>query len=140
MSGDTTSTGLARLEWVLAEVNVKIFVLELGANDGMRGIPVKNIKKNLRKIISIVKKKYPECKIILAEMKAFPNMGIKFTSEFNHSFAEVAKTENVVLMPFLLKGVAGEKKLNQEDGIHPTAEGYRIVAQNVYTFLEKFLL
>lgn len=138
LSGDTTSGGLARLDWVLDE-KVDIFVLELGANDSMRGVNPSITKANLKKIIIKVREKNPEVKILLIGMQTFPNLGAYYTKEFARIFPELKKEEKVLLVPFLLQGIAGDRKLNQEDGIHPTAEGHVIMAKTVFTYLKKLL-
>lgn len=135
LSGETTASGKNRINWVLNQ-DVDVFVLELGANDGLRGIPLEETRKNLQDIINTVKEKNPETKIVLAGMQIPPNMGEEYTTEFRNIFPELAEENNVELIPFLLEGVAGDPKLNQQDGIHPTAEGYEIVADNVWSVLE----
>ncbi|MGW1456640.1 arylesterase [Salegentibacter agarivorans] len=135
LSGETTASGKNRINWVLNQ-DVDIFVLELGANDGLRGIPISETRKNLQDIITIVKKENPDTKIVLAGMQIPPNMGEEYTTDFRNIFPELAEENNVQLIPFLLEGVAGDAELNQQDGIHPTAEGYKIVADNVWDVLE----
>ena len=135
LSGETTSGGKNRIDWVLKQ-NVDIFVLELGANDGLRGIPLTETRKNLQEIIDFVRKENPEIKIILAGMQIPPNMGQDYTSGFRNIFPELAEKNNVELIPFLLEDVAGNPELNQQDGIHPTAEGQKILADNVWEVLE----
>lgn len=135
LSGETTASGKNRINWVLNQ-EVDVFVLELGANDGLRGIPLEETRKNLQDIINTVKEKNPDTKIVLAGMQIPPNMGEEYTTEFRNIFPELAEENNVELIPFLLEGVAGDPKLNQQDGIHPTAEGYEIVADNVWSVLE----
>lgn len=136
VSGETTSGGLNRLDWVLRQ-EPSIFVLELGANDGLRGIPLENTKANLQAIIDAVKAKNPNTKIILAGMQIPPNMGPEYTTEFRKIFPELAKANAIPLIPFLLDKVAGDPNLNLEDGIHPTAEGHQIVMENVWGVLKK---
>jgi acyl-CoA thioesterase-1 len=135
LSGETTASGKNRINWVLNQ-NVDVFVLELGANDGLRGIPLEETRKNLQDIINTVKEKNPDTKIVLAGMQIPPNMGEEYTTEFRNIFPELAEENNVELIPFLLEGVAGDPELNQQDGIHPTAKGYEIVADNVWSVLE----
>ncbi|WP_047245951.1 arylesterase [Maribacter thermophilus] len=135
LSGETTSGGLNRLDWVLNQ-KIDIFVLELGANDGLRGIPLSETKENLQKIIDKVREKNNETTILLAGMQIPPNMGQDYTTEFKSMFPDLAKKNNVLLIPFLLENVAGIPELNLEDGIHPTAEGQKIVANNVWKVLE----
>ncbi|MBA4146413.1 MAG: arylesterase, partial [Cytophaga sp.] len=122
LSGETSAGGLSRLDWILKQP-VEVFVLELGANDGLRGLPLDQTRNNLQAIIDKVKKKYPQTKIVLAGMMVPPNMGKEYTTSFQKLFPELAKKNNATLIPFLLDGVAGDAKLNQADGIHPTAEG-----------------
>ena len=136
VSGETSADGLARIDWILQQP-VDIFVLELGGNDGLRGVPVAETRKNLQQIIDRVKLRYPAAQIILAGMQIPPNMGKKYTDEFKTVFPELAEKNNVRLIPFLLEGVGGEAKLNLDDGIHPTAEGHRILANNVWDVLEE---
>jgi len=138
VSGETTSGGTARIDWILKQP-VDVFVLELGANDGLRGIPVSETKKNLQAIIDKVKKKYPQAKLVLAGMQIPPNMGQEYSLSFRNIFSELAKKNDMALVPFLLEGVGGIRELNQPDGIHPTAEGAKIVAQNVWSVLEPIL-
>ena len=136
LSGETTAAGKNRISWVLNQP-VDIFVLELGANDGLRGIPLQETRRNLQAIIDTVKKKSPEAEIILAGMQIPPNMGPEYTEEFQQIYPDLAEKNDTYLIPFLLKGVAGRPELNQDDGIHPNAEGYDIVAQNVWETLQK---
>jgi acyl-CoA thioesterase-1 len=138
VSGETSADGVARIDWILRQP-VDIFVLELGGNDGLRGIPVSETKKNLQLIMDKVKAKNPTCQIVLAGMQIPPNMGKRYTDEFRNMYPELAKKNDVRLIPFLLEGVGGEARLNLEDGIHPTAEGHTILAQNVWSVLEPML-
>lgn len=138
VSGETTSDGNSRIDWILKQP-IDIFVLELGANDGLRGISLTETKKNLQSIIDKVKAKYPNVKIILEGMQIPPNMGPAYTLKFREIYPAVAKKNNINLVPFLLKGVGGDAKLNQRDGIHPTAEGHKILAENVWEVLKKEL-
>ncbi|MEO0572933.1 MAG: arylesterase [Bacteroidota bacterium] len=135
LSGETTSGGLNRIDWVLSQ-NVDVFVLELGANDGLRGIPLDQTKTNLQGIIDLVRKKNGATKIVLAGMQIPPNMGPEYTSEFRKIFPELARENEIPLIPFLLDGVAGIPKLNLEDGIHPTPAGHKIVTENVWAVLK----
>lgn len=136
LSGETTAGGLNRLDWFL-EDEPYIFVLELGGNDGLRGIELSETKSNLEKIIDKVRTKYPSTKIILAGMQIPPNMGPEYTQEFQTIYPEVSKEKNVTLIPFLLEGVAGDPELNLPDGIHPTEEGHKIVFETVWPFIEE---
>lgn len=138
VSGETSSGGNTRIDWILRQP-VDIFILELGANDGLRGIPLSETKKNLQTIIDKVKAKYPATKLIFAGMEVPPNMGQTYTTEFRNIYTELATKNAMTLVPFILEGVGGETKLNQEDGIHPTAEGHKIVAENLWRQLGKLL-
>ena len=136
LSGETTAGGLNRINWVLNQ-KVDVFVLELGANDGLRGIPLDQTKSNLQAIIDYVKEKNADTKIVLAGMQIPPNMGPEYTQEFRTIFPELAQENEIPLIPFLLDGVAGIPELNLEDGIHPTPEGHKIVTENVWNVLNK---
>ncbi|MEM8764128.1 MAG: arylesterase [Bacteroidota bacterium] len=135
LSGETTSGGRNRLNWVLKQ-KVDVFVLELGANDGLRGIPLVETRKNLQEIINLVRDKNKDTQIILAGMQIPPNMGPEYTSAFRKIFPELANENEIALIPFLLEGVAGIPTLNLEDGIHPNTEGHQIVLENVWSVLE----
>lgn len=138
LSGETTASGNSRVDWVLKNP-VDIFVLELGANDGLRGIGVAEARKNLESIIEKVKTKYPECKILLAGMMVPPNMGRDYSDNFQKIYTDLAEKYEIPLIPFLLEGVAGNSELNLEDGIHPTPEGHKILAENVWKHLAPML-
>jgi acyl-CoA thioesterase I len=138
VSGETSSGGKTRIDWILREP-IDIFILELGANDGLRGTPLSETKKNLQDIIDKVKAKYPGSKLVFAGMEIPPNMGQAYTTEFRNIYIELAAKNKMTLIPFLLEGVGGEPELNQSDGIHPTAEGHLIVADNVWKQLQKLL-
>ncbi len=135
LSGETTSGGVNRIDWLLKQ-KIDIFVLELGANDGLRGIPVAETKKNLQIILDKVKAKYPGAKQILLGMEIPPNMGNAYVTQFRGVFRQVAEENKIAFVPFLLHGVAGNASLNLKDGIHPTGEGYKIVAENVWQVLK----
>lgn len=134
VSGETSSGGVGRIEWILSQP-VDVFVLELGANDGLRGIPVETTEKNLQTIIDSVTAKNPSVKIVLAGMQVPPNMGAKYANGFKTIFPKLAEKNKAVLIPFLLEGVGGEPALNQADGIHPNEEGHRKVAEVVWKSL-----
>jgi len=136
LSGETTAGGLSRLDWFL-EDKPDVFVLELGGNDGLRGINLTETKSNLIKIIEKVRSKYPDTKIILAGMQIPPNMGQEYASEFTTMYPAVANEKDVTLIPFLLEKVGGIPKLNLPDGIHPTEEGHQIVFETVWPYIEK---
>lgn len=138
LSGETTAGGNERIDWVIRQ-KVDVFVLELGANDGLRGINPEETHKNLQSMIDKVKAKYPDVKIVLAGMLAPPNMGDKFTNQFKNIYPTLAKTNEIELIPFLLNGVAGQPELNLADGIHPNVEGQKIVAENVWAVLKGVL-
>ena len=138
VSGETSSGGVERIDWVLSKP-VDVFILELGANDGLRGIPIESTTKNLQSIIDKVKAKNDKARIILAGMQVPPNMGQHYSTSFKNMFIEIAKKNNIELIPFLLEGVGGEAKFNQADGIHPTAEGHKIVANNVWPYILKVI-
>jgi len=135
LSGETTSGGLNRIDWVLRQ-SVDVFVLELGANDMLRGLPLEETKKNLIGIIQRVKNKYPTCKIVLAEMVAAPNMGEEYAKAFSKIYVDIAKSEAVAMMPFFLKDVAGKPEVILPDGKHPNADGQKIVAKYVWGYLK----
>lgn len=139
VTGETSATGLSRVQWVLEQREISVFVLELGANDGLRGIPVAETEENLRKIIDAVKSKYADARIVLAGMMVPPNMGPGYSEEFMAMYPRIASSESLAFIPFLLDGVAGEPELNLPDGIHPNAEGQQIVAENVWAVLKGML-
>jgi acyl-CoA thioesterase I len=138
LSGETSAGGLSRIDWILRQ-SVDVFVLELGANDGLRGLPLDQTRANLQGIISKVKDKYPKAKIVMAGMMVPPNMGEGYSNEFKKIYPDLAKKNGATLIPFLLENVAGNEKLNQADGIHPNTEGHKRVAEHVGKFIEKLL-
>ena len=138
VSGETTAGGLGRIAWILRQP-LDIFVLELGGNDGLRGIPPTETRKNLQGIIDAVRQKYPAACIILAGMQTPPNMGQAYATDFTKIYPDLAKQNKITLIPFLLEGVGGDEKLNQADGIHPTVAGHKIVAATVWKSLESLL-
>jgi len=137
LSGETTAAGLSRVDWILDQYDIDVFVLELGGNDGLRGIDLEETKSNLEKIIEKVRAEEDDVEIILAGMQIPPNMGPDYTSEFRNIFPEVAEDKDVSLIPFLLENVGGEKELNLGDGIHPNEKGHKIVAENVWRVLKQ---
>jgi acyl-CoA thioesterase I len=139
LSGETTAGGKERVDWVISRQKVDIFVLELGGNDALRGLKTEASEKNLQDIIDKVKAKYPDCKILLAGMMAPPNMGKKYADNFQGNYKRLAKQNNIALIPFLLDGVGGITRLNQTDGIHPTAEGNLIITETVWKYLKPLL-
>lgn len=138
LSGETSAGGLGRIDWILKQP-VDIFVLELGANDGLRGLSVVETTANLQAIIDKVKAKYPNAKLVMEGMQMPPNMGQKYTAEFKNLFSSLAVKNEMLFVPFLLEGVGGVAKLNQNDGIHPNEQGAKILAQNVWVILKPIL-
>jgi acyl-CoA thioesterase-1 len=138
LSGETSAGGKSRIAWVLNQ-EVEIFLLELGANDGLRGVPLSETRANLQAIIDIVQERSPTTTIVLAGMELPPNMGQDYTTEFKQLYADLAKENNVTFIPFILKDVGGIAELNQTDGIHPTVEGHKIVANTVWEVLGTML-
>lgn len=138
LSGETSAGGMGRINWVLRTVP-DIFVLELGANDGLRGLSLEETPKNLQAIIDEVTKANPEVKVIIAGMMVPPNLGKDYTEQFQSVFKDLAESNEATLIPFLLEGVAGKPALNLSDGIHPTAEGHAIVAETVWSYLKDLL-
>ena len=138
LSGETSAGGLTRIDWILNQP-VDIFVLELGANDGLRGLPLDRTKKNLQGIIEKVQKKNPEVAIVLAGMMVPPNMGKEYSDQFTSMYLELAENNQIIFIPFLLDGVGGHSDLNLPDGIHPNVEGHKIVAKTVLKSLEEIL-
>ena len=136
VSGDTSAGGLRRLDWAL-DGDVDVLVVELGANDGLRGLPVAQMKENLDRIISRAKER--RIAVILTGMEAPPNYGPVYTSEFRQVFRDLAKQHNVTFVPFFLDGVAGIAQLNNADGIHPNAAGAKIIEQTIWRALEPML-
>jgi acyl-CoA thioesterase I len=139
LSGETSAGGLARVDWILKNNKIDIFVLELGANDGLRGLDLEQTKKNLAGIIDKVRAKDPSIRIILAGMEVPPNLGTDYANRFRQLFKDLASKQKVTLVPFLLDGVGGVASLNQSDGIHPNAEGHKIMAENVWEVLKPLL-
>jgi acyl-CoA thioesterase-1 len=133
VSGDTSAGGLSRLDWAL-QGDVRILIVALGGNDGLRGLPPEALKQNLAEIIERAQTR--GVRVILAGMEAPPNYGPQYLVSFHKVYPALASQYHVPLVPFLLQGVAGVDGLNQPDGIHPTAEGARLVADNVWTVLK----
>jgi acyl-CoA thioesterase-1 len=138
ISGDTSAGGLRRIDWLLKRP-VDVLVLELGGNDGLRGIPVGTTRTNLQSIIDRTRQKYPNAKIVIAGMQMPPNMGTEYNGAFEKIFPDLARANDCSLIPFLLEGVGGKPELNLPDLIHPTAEGQKIVANNVWAVLKPVL-
>ena len=138
LSGDTSAGGLRRIDWLLRRP-MDVLILELGGNDGLRGIDPKETRTNLQSIVARVRQKQPEVKIVLAGMQMPPNMGAAYTAAFQKIYPELAQELGLALIPFLLEGVGGREELNQPDQIHPTAAGQKILAENVWKVLEGVL-
>jgi acyl-CoA thioesterase-1 len=138
VSGDTTAGGLRRLDWTLSRPTA-VLIVALGGNDGLRGISPKQTEENLTGIVQRARAKFPAIKVIVAGMEMPANMGPDFVAQFRAVFPRVAETTGATLVPFLLEGVGGKAELNQPDLIHPTAEGQKRVAENVWMALRKTL-
>ena len=138
LSGETTADGVNRVDWVLQQP-VSIFVLELGGNDALRGLPVAESKKNLQLTLEKVRAKFPDCKLVLAGMQAPPNLGLTYTTAFRAMYPDLAQSHNATLIPFLLENVGGVPSLNLPDGIHPNVAGQKIVAETVWEILKPLL-
>ena len=138
LSGETSAGGKTRIGWILKQ-RISIFVLELGGNDGLRGIPLIGTTANLQAIIDSVKLRYPDARIVLAGMQIPPNMGADYGTAFRDLYPRLAAANHAILIPFLLQNVGGIPQLNQGDGIHPTAAGHKIVAENVWQVLAPLL-
>lgn len=138
LSGETSAAGLRRIDWILRR-RVDVFVLELGGNDGLRGLPLTHTEQTLQQIFDRVKKRYPDAVLVAAGMRLPPNLGPQYTGEFQAIFPRLAKRNQAVLIPFLLEGVGGEPELMLPDGIHPTAAGHRVVAEVVWKRLAPVL-
>ncbi|HZM84258.1 MAG TPA: arylesterase [Candidatus Limnocylindrales bacterium] len=138
VSGETSAAGLRRIDWLLSQP-ITVLVLELGANDALRGQDLAAARRNLQEIIDRTRARYPEVRIVIAGMQAPPNLGRRYTADFAQMFTDLARENRAALIPFLLDGVGGVAELNQADGIHPNAEGARVVAENVWRVLEPVL-
>ena len=132
VSGETSAGALRRIDWPLSAKDIDILVLETGANDGLRGLDLNSTRANIDSILTRIRALQPNARVVLAQMEAPPNMGVKYTSGFRAMFPALAKKHGIGLAPFLLDSVAGELDLNQGDGIHPNAEGEKIVARNMW--------
>lgn len=138
LSGEASAGGLDRIDWIL-KGKPDIFVLELGGNDGLRGLSIEETEANLKAMIDKVRAANSNTKILLAGMQIPPNLGQEYTKAFRNVFPKVAKDKNVELIPFLLENVGGDTQLNQSDGIHPNTAGHKIVAETVWGYLGKYL-
>ncbi|NKB65466.1 MAG: arylesterase [Candidatus Latescibacteria bacterium] len=138
LAGETSAAGMRRVNWVLKK-RPDYFVLALGANDGLRGIPLESTRQNLQAIVDRVLAKYPEVEIVIAGMLMPPSLGPEYTAEFAALFPALARENDLPLIPFLLEEVGGVPRYNQADGIHPNAAGHRLVADNVWAVLGPLL-
>ena len=139
LSGETSAGGRSRIKWVLGRQPVGVFVLELGGNDGLRGLPLSSTRQNLQAIIDTVRQLAPQAKIVLAGMQIPPNMGPAYAADFKKLYGELAAKNKLTLIPFLLENVGGIARLNQRDGIHPTPEGHKLVARTVWRTIQPVL-
>lgn len=138
LSGETTAGGLRRLDWILRQP-VDVFVIELGGNDGLRGISPEASRSNLQAMIDRIRERDSDVKVVLAGMQMPANMGAEYTRRFAAMYPELAEKNKIALIPFLLEGVGGVPRLNQSDGIHPTAAGHKIIADNLWPILQPLL-
>jgi len=137
ISGETSSGTLSRIDWVLSALKPDIVIVVTGANDGLRGIDTKVLSKNLDSIVGTLKGH--GVKVLLGGMQMLPNLGPEYAKSFARVYSQIAKKYNIPLIPFFLEGVGGEKQLNQNDGIHPTAEGYAVIVQHIYPYVLKLV-
>ncbi len=138
VSGETSAGGLARIDWLLRQP-ISVLVIELGANDMLRGQDIGALQSNLQEIINRARGRYPDVRIVIAGLQAAPNLGEPYVSDFAAVFPQLAKRNRATLIPLLLDGVAGMPELNQADGIHPNVAGEMIVADNVWRSLAPVL-
>lgn len=138
LSGETSAGGLRRIDWMLRQP-ISVFVLELGGNDGLRGIDLDATRKNLQKIIDKVQAKHPDARIIITGMQVPPNLGPEYTQKFRNMYPELAEKNSVELIPNFLNDLGGDSELMQSDGIHPTAKGHKILAKKVWDTLKPIL-
>jgi acyl-CoA thioesterase I len=138
VSGDTTASGARRISWLLRN-RIDVLLIELGGNDGLRGITPDETARNLQQIIDKLRDKNPHARVVLAGMQMANNMGDEYNKTYREVFPSIAKKNQAALVPFLLQGVGGKAELNQPDRIHPTPEGHRIVAENIWNVLEGVL-
>jgi acyl-CoA thioesterase I len=139
VSGETSAGALRRVDWLLQQQPVSILVLETGANDGLRGLPSDSLRANIRTILERTRELQPAAKLVLVGMRMPPNYGRSYTREFESVYPELARSTGAALVPFLLEGIGGVNVLNQPDGVHPTADGHRKMAETVWRVLERVL-
>lgn len=138
LSGETSAGGLRRIDWTLQR-DIDIMILELGGNDGLRGIDLNSTKENLQQIINKVKAKNPDAEIILAGMQVPPNLGQDYTKQFETIYPELAEENDLPLIPMIMDKIGGNEELMQSDGLHPTPEGHKVIAETVWEVLRPFL-
>jgi acyl-CoA thioesterase I len=138
LSGETSAGALRRADWLFQQP-VSVLVLETGANDGLRGLPADSLRANIQGILDRAKRLLPTPRLVLVGMKVPPNYGRAYAQQFESIYPELAKSNGAVLVPFLLEGVGGVRALNQPDGVHPTDEGQRKMAETVWRVLEPVL-
>jgi acyl-CoA thioesterase-1 len=138
VSGETSSGALHRMDWLLKQP-IDVFVLETGANDGLRGLPVDSLRANIQQILDDVKRTHPQAKILLVGMEALTNMGVAYSTSFRSVYPQLAKKNRLAFLPFLLKGVGGVDTLNQQDMVHPNPRGAAIIAETVWSALRGLL-
>ena len=135
LSGETSAGAVRRIEWTMRQP-VDIVVLETGGNDALRALDADTLEANLRTVVKTIRTEQPRARILLAVMEAPPNLGARYTTRFREAYVEVARSKNLILLPFLLDRVAGISALNQADGVHPNERGERVVAENVWKTLQ----
>lgn len=139
ISGESSAGALARIDWLMNQEEVAVLVIETGANDGLRGQDPDSVKARIQAIIDRARQEQPPPRLVIAGMEALPNLGAEYARRFRQIYPELARANDAALIPFLLTGVAGVDSLNQPDGIHPTAAGQRIVAEQVWAVLQAVL-
>lgn len=138
LSGETSAGGVRRIDWILRR-NIDLMVLELGGNDGLRGIELNSTKENLQQIIDKYQAKNPDGQIILAGMQVPPNLGQEYTSRFQEIYPELSEENDLPLIPLIMDKLGGDEELIQGDGIHPTPKGHEVIAETVWETLKKYL-
>lgn len=138
VSGETSAGLLSRADWLL-EQPIALIIVETGANDMLRGMPPEVTEQNIQAFLDRIRARHPHAQVVLAGMRALPNLGTEYARRFEPIYPRIAERNGIVLVPFLLEGVAGESELNQADGIHPTAQGHRIIAEQVWGVLSEIV-